>query len=230
MTDEEIKLPNRSHRRPWLAIGGGVAVLALGSYVALKGPLGGDGPVSSAQAQQAGPADVSLAEVTLPVEGMSCGACAARIKKTLKPIAGVAAVEVSLEQRNVRVRYAPGKLTPELLAKTINDLGYKASLPKPPAPEQERTSPVNPAEATDSEPGVKNATIPVSGMACESCVETIENLLKGIDGVKDARVSLKEKKARVEYVEGKVTPERLAEEITNQGFPAGSAAREEEKK
>lgn len=54
MTDEEIKLPNRSHRRAWLAIGGGLAVLALGAYVAVKGPLGGDGPVSSAQAQQAG--------------------------------------------------------------------------------------------------------------------------------------------------------------------------------
>lgn len=230
MTDEGVKLPSGNHRTPWLAIVGGLAVLALGAYVVFQGPLGVSEPTSSAQAQQAGAKNVSLAEVTLPVEGMSCGACAARIKKTLKPMDGVAAVEVSLEQRNVRVRYAAGKLTPELLAKTISDLGYKASLPKTPAPEQEKTGPVNPAEATASEPGVKNATIPVSGMACESCVETIENLLNGIDGVKAARVSLKEKEARVEYVEGKVTPERLAGEITNQGFPAGSAAREEERK
>ncbi len=154
MTDEEIKLPSGNHRTPWLAIVGGLAVLALGAFVVFQGPLGRSDPASSAQAQQAGPADVSLAEVTLPVEGMSCGACAARIKKTLKPIAGVAAVEVSLERRNVRVRYAAGKLTPEALAKAINDLGYKASLPTTPAPEQEKTSPVNPAEATASHPQV----------------------------------------------------------------------------
>lgn len=230
MSDEEIKPSSGSQRTPWLAIVGGLAVFALGAYIVLKGPLGGSAePASSAQAQPAGPADVSLAEVTIPVEGMSCGACAARIKKTLKPLDGVAAVEVSLEHRNVRVRYAAAKLTSEVLAAAIDDLGYKASLPEAPAAEQERTSPMIPAEATAPEPTVNNATIPVSGMACESCVETIENLLKGIDGVKDARVSLKEKKARVEYVEGKVTPERLAEEITNQGFPAGGAAREEEK-
>ncbi len=229
MTDAESKLPSGSHRTPWLAIGGGLAVLTLGAYVVLKGPLGGSDPVSSAQAQQAELADVSLAEATLPVEGMSCGACAARIKKTLKPMDGVTAVEVSLEHRNVRVRYAKGKLTPEALAKAINDLGYKASLPMALAPEQERTSPVIPPEATDVGPEVKRTIIPVEGMACESCVGTIENLLKGIDGVKDARVSLKEKKARVQYLEGKVTPERLAEEITAQGFPAGSPTTEEKK-
>ncbi len=223
MTDEEIKLPSASHRTPWLAIGGGLAALALGAFVVLKGPLGGSGPASTAQAQQAGPADVSLEEVTIPVEGMSCGACAARIKKTLKALDGVASIEVSLEHRQVRVGYSETKMTPERLAAEVNSLGYKASLPKASGGAE------GAASVAASSSGEKTVIIPVSGMACESCAETVTNLLKGIDGVKEASVKLKAKEARVRYLEGKVKPESLAEEVTAQGFTAGPPRAEAQK-
>jgi len=67
--------------------------------------------------------------VTIPVEGMSCSACAARVKQTLKGIAGVQTAEVNLEHRNVQVRYLDGQISPERLAAAINQLGYKAGRP-----------------------------------------------------------------------------------------------------
>lgn len=71
-----------------------------------------------------------LRTVTMPVEGLVCSVCAAGLKSGLKKVSGVAEVEVSLEQRNVRIRYEPDKVTPERLAATVADLGYKPGQPK----------------------------------------------------------------------------------------------------
>jgi len=71
----------------------------------------------------------NMKTVVIPVEGMSCVACAARVKKTLTAIAGVGDVEVSLAERNARVRFDPSRLAPDRLVAAINGLGYKAGTP-----------------------------------------------------------------------------------------------------
>ena len=65
--------------------------------------------------------------VIIPIEGMSCSACAARVKKTLASIDGVSEIEVNLADRNARVRFAPGKLSADRLVAAVNGLGYRAS-------------------------------------------------------------------------------------------------------
>lgn len=71
----------------------------------------------------------NLKTVIIPIEGMSCSACAARVKKALTSIDGVAEVEVNLADRNARVRFAPSKLAPDRLVSAVNGLGYHASAP-----------------------------------------------------------------------------------------------------
>ena len=73
--------------------------------------------------------EVHMNTVVIPVEGMSCVACAARVKKTLTSIAGVGDVEVSLAERNARVRFDPSRIAPDRLAAAINGLGYQAGTP-----------------------------------------------------------------------------------------------------
>lgn len=63
---------------------------------------------------------------SIPVEGMSCVSCAARVKRTLKGIEGVQHVEVNLERREAIVRFSSEKVTPERLESAINELGYRA--------------------------------------------------------------------------------------------------------
>jgi copper chaperone CopZ len=82
------------------------------------------GALSDLKAQTANAVPVKT--VSIPVEGMSCVACAARVKRTLKGIEGVQHVEVSLELRDAMVRFLPKKVTPERLEAAINALGYKA--------------------------------------------------------------------------------------------------------
>src|SRR5438132_8198535 len=52
----------------------------------------------SAQVESSGPVSVII-----PVEGMSCSACVARVKKALRAVKGVKEVHVSLEKREAQV-------------------------------------------------------------------------------------------------------------------------------
>lgn len=67
--------------------------------------------------------------VTIPIEGMSCSACAARVKRTLTSIDGVSDVKVSLVERNARVRFSPGNISLDRIVSAINGLGYHVSTP-----------------------------------------------------------------------------------------------------
>jgi P-type Cu+ transporter len=64
------------------------------------------------------------AAATVTIGGMHCPACSARIVKALKALPGVQEAEVSLELRQAKVTFVPGKVTPELLQKTVTDEGY----------------------------------------------------------------------------------------------------------
>ncbi len=75
----------------------------------------------------------------------------------------------------------------------------------------------------------KTAVIPVEGMSCMSCVARVKRTLAKIDGVEEVTVSLEKREARIRYIEGKVTPARLAEEINSLGYRAGTPRAEESK-
>lgn len=122
-----------------------LAVLAIGglsSACTRNGPAANQstafGPAASAPAAghslpaaDAVPTTNAMRTVRIPVEGMSCVACAARVKKTLKAISGVDEVEVHLGERNVRVRFDAQRLTPGALVAAITELGYSAGTPVP---------------------------------------------------------------------------------------------------
>lgn len=63
--------------------------------------------------------------VHFSVEGMSCASCAARVTRTVKALDGVIAVDVSLAERQARVQYLDGKISPERIAAAVRELGYK---------------------------------------------------------------------------------------------------------
>ncbi len=83
----------------------------------------------NAQRTPANNQQADMNTVVIPVEGMSCVACASRVKKTLTSIAGVGDVQVSLAERNARVRFDPSRFAPDRLVAAINGLGYQAGTP-----------------------------------------------------------------------------------------------------
>lgn len=71
----------------------------------------------------------NLSKTTIPVEGMSCNACVASVKKKLKSMDGIEKVEVSLEHRQVTFAYEADEVTPAQVQEAINEIGYKAGEP-----------------------------------------------------------------------------------------------------
>ncbi len=53
----------------------------------------------------------------------------------------------------------------------------------------------------------------IEGMTCGSCATAVKHVLKGIDGVKDARVSFEQKSAMVTFDQTRVTPAKIARTI-----------------
>ncbi len=102
----------------------GVVFVLLGA-LSLSGALGACSSSTTPVPKEAASATV----VQIPVEGMSCAACAASVKKTLTSIGGVTDVEVSLVERRARVRFDASRVSPEQLVAAIKGLGYKAGTP-----------------------------------------------------------------------------------------------------
>ncbi|MDV6011860.1 heavy metal translocating P-type ATPase [Haloechinothrix sp. LS1_15] len=65
------------------------------------------------------------AGVELAVEGMSCGACAARVQKTLARQPGVADAEVNFASRRATVIPESGEVDVGALQRVVSDIGYE---------------------------------------------------------------------------------------------------------
>lgn len=74
--------------------------------------------------------EIDSQKVVIPIEGMTCDGCIARIKKAVKAIDGVSEVEVSLEQREAIVIFDNQLVSAENIADTINKLDYKTGTPR----------------------------------------------------------------------------------------------------
>ena len=68
---------------------------------------------------------------TIPVTGMTCAACSARIQRTLERAPGVASANVNLMTNSATVEFDPAVSSLDALVATIKDTGYGAELPRP---------------------------------------------------------------------------------------------------
>jgi Cu+-exporting ATPase len=67
-------------------------------------------------------------KLELPIEGMTCAACAARIEKKLNRLDGVEAT-VNFATERATVRFDPGLSSPDTLVEAVEAAGYHATLP-----------------------------------------------------------------------------------------------------
>jgi Cu+-exporting ATPase len=78
-------------------------------------------------------------QIRLPIEGMTCASCVARVEKALKAVPGVGSAEVNLASETATVTLAAG-VRPELLVEAVRKAGYEARLaPAPQAPGPDRS-------------------------------------------------------------------------------------------
>ena len=65
---------------------------------------------------------------------------------------------------------------------------------------------------------MKEIKLNIKGMHCEGCSSRLERILKNLDGVKDASVSLENKSAIITFDESVITENSIKETILDGGF------------
>ncbi|MFI1464468.1 heavy metal translocating P-type ATPase [Nocardia carnea] len=109
-------------------------------------------------------AQPSTEQVELVIGGMTCASCANRIEKKLNKLDGVTAT-VNYATEKARVHF-PENLTPDDLVAVVEQTGYTAALPQPPAEEKAATEPADPTDSLRTRLLVSLVlTVPVIAMA-----------------------------------------------------------------
>ncbi|MEE9146017.1 MAG: heavy metal translocating P-type ATPase, partial [Candidatus Tectomicrobia bacterium] len=128
----------------------------------------------------------------LPIGGMNCAGCAARIETELQSLPGVEEAQVNFATEKATLHYDPATLSVGQITTKVSDIGYQVRL--------------------------QQLIIPVGGMSCASCAANIERALQGVEGVVDALVNFGTEKATVAYVPTRVEPAALRQAIKAAGY------------
>ena len=130
-------------------------------------------------------------DVSLPITGMTCAACAGRIEKVLGRLPGVSA-QVNLATERAQVVLAEGATLNEVTA-AINKAGY----------------------------GVAHETqaLALQGMTCAACAARIEKVLNRLPGV-TATVNLASETAQISQPAGLHSTEQLINAVRKAGYAA----------
>ena len=132
------------------------------------------------------------ATVDLPIAGMTCAACAARIEKQLNKLPGVHA-NVNFASERANIEFDPAAATTTQMVGTIRKAGFEV----PP----------------------RTLELALSGMTCAACAARIEKKLNQIPGV-EATVNFAAEKSHVRYVPGMSDPAALIAAIDAIGYRA----------
>ncbi len=107
-----------------------IATLAVAGFGALNVASAlGLGSKAQEVAHAASSSSGELAQVVLPVKGMTCVTCEWGIEKALGKLDGVVEAKASSSEQKVLVRYEPGKVTFEQMIEAVDSTGYKALMP-----------------------------------------------------------------------------------------------------
>ncbi len=71
---------------------------------------------------------LKIEKLSLPVEGMTCASCVARVEKTIAKFDGIKSVNVNLATEKASFEYDPNLVDLNKLAESIEDAGYKLDL------------------------------------------------------------------------------------------------------
>lgn len=165
----------------------------------------------------------SIYSASFAIVGMTCGACVSSITTNLEALDGVTSVAISLVTERGAVQFDSNRLSTDNIIETIEDSGFDATLisstPLITSNINSNSNQINNESSIPNEQ-LKNIRLKVYGMTCSSCSNTVESVLREIDGVTDAIVNLVTEEALIYYYPSKIGPRSLVEAIEDAGFNA----------
>ena len=134
----------------------------------------------------------TLQRIELPIAGMTCAACSARLEKNLNRLEGVSA-SVNLSTETAHVEFDPALFQPAAVLEQIRKTGFSV-----------------PDQSVD---------LAISGMTCAACSTRLEKVLNRLPGV-EARVNLAAEKARLRFTPGIASLDSVLATVAKAGFSA----------
>lgn len=135
-------------------------------------------------------------QVTLPVVGMTCANCVASVERNAKKVEGVTNASVNFASEKVTVTYDPAKSDLKTVASGVIERVERAGYNIPTA----------------------TTELPLLGMTCVNCANTIQRRLNKTEGVVDATVNYANERAAVTYLPGVVTRDDLVAAVRKAGY------------
>ena len=134
----------------------------------------------------------ALTSWRLPVQGMTCASCVARVEKALAATPGVRQASVNFATEEASVQ-ADAEVSLATLTAAVKKAGYDV--------------------------GEQTLTLNIGDMTCASCVSRVEKALKQVPGVLAASVNLATETAEVRLLAG-TSPETLLAAVEKAGYHA----------
>lgn len=127
------------------------------------------------------------------VEGMTCASCAQTVEKAIKGLSGVTNASVNLATETVQVT-EDTELPFAVLSQSVEQAGYHLVDP------------------------ITHLTLPVEGMTCASCAQTVEKTVQKTTGVTAASVNLATETLQVSFDGTQTSIEAIAQEVSQAGY------------
>ena len=138
------------------------------------------------------PSSGATKQLIIPVTGMHCANCANTVSRNLKRMPGVTDASVSYASERAQVSYDPALVQPEQMIRTLVDVGYGAA--------------------------VAEVDLPVAGMTCTNCANTIARSLRRLDGMLEADASYASERAHVRFLPSMLEMTDIKRAIRDAGY------------
>ena len=134
--------------------------------------------------------------LTLPIEGMTCASCSARVERALQRVPGVQQVSVNLASESAALELS-APVGADALSRAVEKAGY--GVPR------------------------EQVELHIDGMTCATCVARVEKALISVPGVIEASVNLATSSARVSRLAGTAPTPLLLQAAQRAGYEAAEA-------
>ncbi len=136
--------------------------------------------------------DKGIRRVTVPIAGMTCAGCVARVESVLNNIDGVAESRANLANHQVSIAYNPNRVDISKIAHEMEIVGYPISF--------------------------QETHINITGMHCASCVLNVEKHISSIAGVAEVEINFAAGTGVIKHVDVDDLPGQLQTLFAGSGY------------
>jgi Cu+-exporting ATPase len=138
----------------------------------------------------------------IPVEGMTCAACSARLQKRLDALDGVLRANVNLALARAQVEFVPAQITPVDITKRVEKTGFRVPH--------------------------SHVEFRIEGVESAADAADLEEQLSELDGVVSAGVDLSKAEGRVEFQPAVARADEIFDYVARAGYSARPMMDEEQ--